>query len=68
MWTALFSAIAAVPKLAELIMTFVKWIQEEIDAASKKKLAEDLQKAIDKAKKDKDTGDLDAIFDPSKKP
>lgn len=68
MWTSLFSAIAAMPKLVELILAFIKWVEESLAQATQKKTEEDLRKAIETAKKDKNTGDLDAIFDPSKKP
>lgn len=68
MWTALFSAIAAMPQLVNQILAFIKWIEQMLAVAVKNKTEEDLKKAIEKAKKDKNTGDLDAIFDPSKKP
>lgn len=67
MITAIFSAIAALPKLLEYLKSFISWISERIAVAEKQKLEAEMKKAIEQAEKSKDTSGLDQLFDPRKK-
>lgn len=62
MWTAFFSALAAIPKLLEMVENFSLWIIEQVYLAKEKRLSDDLEKALSKAKEEKDTSGLDDIF------
>lgn len=64
---AIFNAIAALPTLVKAIESFVAFLSSQLEAAKKRKLAEELAAATEKAKKEKDTSDMDAIFNPGKK-
>jgi hypothetical protein len=73
MLSAIFGALAALPKFLDLAEKFlayaeklVSWIASQIEIAKRKKAEDDLRKAADKAKQEKDTSDLDKIFDPRK--
>ena len=62
MITAIFSAIAALPKLLGLLKDLIGWISARIEVAEKNQVEKDLAKALEKAKQTKDTSDLDNIF------
>lgn len=65
--SAFFSALAAIPKLLEIVEKLVSWFATEIAAAKKRKLEEEMAKAVEIAKDTKDTSKIDQLFDPSKK-
>jgi hypothetical protein len=65
--TAVFDAIAAVPKILGYVETFALFIQGQVDAAKKRKASADEASAAAIAQKTKDTSGLDASFDPDKK-
>lgn len=67
MWTAIFSALAAMPKMFEMIQAFSRWLSEQIVDYQKQNMSEDMTKAIVKAKKEKDTTDINNLFSGKKK-
>lgn len=67
MITAIFSAIAAVPKILALVEKLIAFMSDQLDQAKKRQALEDLEIAERKAKEKKDTSDMDSVFDPRKK-
>lgn len=66
MITAIFNAITALPKLLELVKSFVNWVADQIYQAEARRASENMKKATEIAKKTKDTSAMDRMFNPRK--
>lgn len=65
--TAIFNAIAALPKILEYVEKLALFILDQVNIARTLKARKDAEEAAAKAKETKDTTDLDKLFNPDKK-